>query len=45
MDKPEIPTPPSRLPDFTPFIVVAAVLGVLLLGLYLFPLFKTMMVY
>ncbi len=46
MNKPERPAPPPpKLPDFTPFIVLAAVLGLLLLGLYLFPLFKTMMVY
>ncbi|MGI4957363.1 MAG: hypothetical protein ACRYGI_07165 [Janthinobacterium lividum] len=46
MSKPERPVErPSKLPDFTPFIVLAALLGLLLLGLYLFPMFKTMMVY
>ena len=32
--------PPSKLPDFTPFIVLAALLGLIALGLYLFPAIK-----
>ena len=46
MEKPDQPLPPrSKLPDFTPFIVIAAVLGVLALGLYLFPVIKGMVNY
>ncbi len=46
MDSPEPPPPrPSKLPDFTPFIVLALLLGLLTLGLYLFPRIKGAMNY
>jgi hypothetical protein len=34
-----------RSPDFTPYIVLAVLLGVIALGLYAFPAIKGMMVY
>ena len=50
MDKPDRPQhppskPPAKLPDFTPYIVIAAILGLLALGLYLFPVIKGMVNY
>ena len=39
------PRPPGKLPDFTPYIVLAAILGALALGLYLFPAVKRMVNY
>jgi hypothetical protein len=46
MDKPDPPPRPrARSPDFTPYIVLAVLLGVIALGMYAFPAIKGMMVY
>ena len=37
--------PPRKLPDFTPFIVLAALLGLMAGGLYAFPYVKAMINY
>lgn len=46
-DDPEGRPPPSgrRPPDFTPWIVLVALLGLMALGLYLFPMVKSYMNY
>ncbi|WP_428376315.1 hypothetical protein [Lichenicoccus sp.] len=49
-DDPERRPPPPltsgrRLPDFTPWIVLVALLGLMALGLYLFPMVKSYMNY
>ncbi len=37
--------PPGKLPDFTPFIVLAVLLGLMAGGLYAFPYVKAMVNY
>ena len=46
MDQSEQPAPPpSKLPDFLPFIVIVLLLGLAAGGLYAFPYIKAMVNY
>jgi uncharacterized protein involved in exopolysaccharide biosynthesis len=40
MDQPDPPSLPPKLPDFTPFIILALLLGLMAGGLYAFPRIK-----